>query len=49
MEFKAKSTAWIGCNLWENNEIELFDLTTKAPRVDGVTKAMYGERLEDNL
>jgi hypothetical protein len=27
MEFKAKSTAWSGCNLWENNEIEFFDLT----------------------
>ena len=28
MEFKAKSTSWGGCNLWKNNEIEFFDLTT---------------------
>jgi hypothetical protein len=27
MEFKAKSTAWGGCNLWKNNEVEFFDLT----------------------
>jgi hypothetical protein len=27
MEFKMKSTSWQGCNLWENNAVEFFDLT----------------------
>jgi hypothetical protein len=35
MEFKAKSTSWGGCNLWENNEVEFFDLTTPGARRTG--------------
>jgi hypothetical protein len=27
MEFKAESISWVGCNLWENNDVEFFDLT----------------------
>jgi hypothetical protein len=30
VEFKMKSTSWQGCNLWENNAVEFFDLTGKA-------------------
>jgi hypothetical protein len=30
MEFKAKSTAWDGCNLWKNHVVEFFDLTGKS-------------------
>jgi hypothetical protein len=35
MEFKAKSTSWGGCNPWENNEVEFFDLIQEPLDVAG--------------